>query len=93
MYCALLALRGLKGGRLTNSVFVISHLRILLEHVLTEWKAAGKTGIIYYYFSPLCLAYLVIYAKLNVHNVIPFQFLSGTTFWDLQAISPQGLAF
>lgn len=52
---------------------------ILLEPVLTEWKVAGKTGIIYY-FSPFCLAYLVVYAKLNVHNVIPFKFLSGTTF-------------
>lgn len=31
------------------------------------------------------LAYPVIYAKFNVHN-IPFQFLNGTTFRGLQAV-------
>lgn len=37
--------RGLEGGRKTNQgehCVCDSHLRLILEHVLTEWKVAGR---------------------------------------------------
>lgn len=50
-----------------------------------KWQTELLALFIIIIISLFWLAYPVIYAKLNVHN-IPFQSLNGTAFRGLQAI-------